>query len=419
MAASTSYSPSRLSAPGAIVTLFVLAMSACVLGLVLWKTVDARRSALLQSEVDIRNLAHSLQEHATHTFQAADVALSGMVDLLKYQNPRPDRFNLFLANTAKSLPQIREFGVLDTTGEWRYSSLPETPRHNNYDRAYFTYHRDNSDAGLRISEPLKSRITGRMTILLSKRINDPSGAFNGVIVAAIDTDYFSDFFKSFDLGEQSGISLIRTDGIVLAHWPSMDVGKDLSGTQLIQNRLKESPRGFYRVASPFDGLTKYFGYERSDVYPVIVTVAIPEKKVLANWRDNLKSDVAVAAVLLCSVILLAALLSTQFQFRINMENALRERESRYRLLADNIADVVILLDRTGHFLYVSHSVEFVLGLDPKDLIGRSCLELVHPDDLAAVRAASARLTDRVTTENVVFRTYRDDKSIAWVEINFK
>ncbi|WP_211912463.1 PDC sensor domain-containing protein [Tardiphaga alba] len=123
---STSY-PSRLSAPGVIVTVFVLAMSACVLGLVLWKAVDARRSALLQSEVDIRNLAHSLQEHASHTFQAADVAMSGMVDLLKYQNPRADRFNQFLANTAKSLPQIREFGVLDATGEWRYSSLPDNP----------------------------------------------------------------------------------------------------------------------------------------------------------------------------------------------------------------------------------------------------------------------------------------------------
>ncbi|WP_398470026.1 diguanylate cyclase domain-containing protein [Tardiphaga sp.] len=416
---STTKSASRLSAPGAIVAVFVLAMSACVLGLVLWKTIDARRNALQQSEIDIRNLAHSLQEHATHTFQAADVAMSGMVDLLKYQTPRPDRFNLFLVNTAKSLPQIREFGALDAIGEWRYSSLTETPKHNNSDRAYFAYHRDNTDPGLRISEPLQSRLTGRMTILLSKRVSDQAGNFNGVLVAAIDTDYFSDFFKTFDIGEQAGISLLRTDGIVLAHWPSMDVGKDLSGTQLFQNRLKESRTGFYRVASPFDGVTKYFGYEKSNEYPVIVTVAVPERKVLAAWRNNLKSDVAVAAVLLCSVILLAALLSTQFRFRLNMENALRERESRYRLLADNIADVVILLDRTGNFLYVSHSVEFVLGLDPKDLIGRSCLELVYPEDLPAVRAASARLTDRVTTENVVFRTYRDDRSIAWVEINFK
>lgn len=416
---SNALSPNRLSTPGVIVAVFVLAMSACVLGLVLWKAIDNRRSALQQSEVDIRNLAHSLQEHATHTFQAADVAMSGMVDLLKYQNPRADRFNQFLANTAQSLPQIREFAVLDALGEWRYSSLPDTPRHNNYDRPYFSYHRDNADATMRISEPLMSRIAGRMTILLTKRLNNEAGKFNGVLVAAIDTAYFNDFFKSFNLGEQAGISLLRTDGLVLAHWPSQDVGKDLSGTVLFRNKLKESPNGFYRVASPFDGVTKYFGYEQSSVYPVILTVAVPEKKVLAAWRDNLLSDVTVAAVLLCSVILLAALLSTQFRFRINMENALRERESRYRLLADNIADVVILLDVNGNFLYVSHSVAFVLGLDPNELIGRSCLELVHPDDVLTVRAANAKLTDSSTTQTLVFRTYRDDQSIAWVEINFK
>jgi diguanylate cyclase (GGDEF)-like protein/PAS domain S-box-containing protein len=207
--------------------------------------------------------------------------------------------------------------------------------------------------------------------------------------------------------------------MLLVHWPSLDVGKDLSGTQLIQTHLKESMTGFYKINSLFDGLTKYFSYEQATQYPLIVTVAIPQDQVLASWRNDLLSDIIVASVLLCTVILLAALLSTQFRFRLNMENVLRERESRYRLLADNIADVVILLDRVGKFIFVSHSVEFVLGLSPQELIGRSCLELVHPDDLGAVRAASALLTDRTTTQNVVFRTYRDDGSIAWVEINFK
>jgi len=416
---STANAPGRLSAPGVIVTLFVLAMSACVLGLVIWKAVDSRRAALAQSEVDIRNLAHSLQDHASHTFQAAAVAMNGMADLLKYQAPRADRFNLFLSNTVDSLPQIREFGVLDAKGDWRYSSLAETPHHNNSDRDYFAYHRDNTDSGLRIGMLLRSRLTGTSTIILSKRINNLDGSFNGVLTAAIDSEYFNNFYKTFQLGEQSSISLLRTDGILLARWPSLEVGKDLSSTQLIQTKLKEGTAGFYRATSPFDGLLKYFGYEQSLQYPVIVTIAVPEEKVLAAWRNNLQSDIAVASVLLCSVILLAALLSTQFRFRLNMESALRERESRYRLLADNIADVIILLDRHGNFVFVSHSVEFVLGLNPQDLIGRSCFELVHPEDVATVRAASAQLTDPAASRTVIFRTYRDDRSMAWVEVNFK
>ncbi|WP_441240994.1 diguanylate cyclase [Tardiphaga sp. 768_D3_N2_1] len=415
----TSSSPSRLSAPGVIVTLFVLAMSACVLGLVVWKALDARQTVLAQSETDTRNLAHSLVEHASHTIQAVDVAMSGMADLLKYQNPQPDRFNTFLANTANALPQLRELGVFDTLGNWRYSSLPETPTHNNSDRDYFIYHRDHADSSIRVNTPITSRLTGRPSIILSKRISGPDGSFKGVLTGAIDTRYFGDFYKTFQIGESGGISLIRSDGTLLIHWPSMEVGKDLSGTQLIQTRLKQSLAGFYKIDSPFDGIAKYFSYEQTTQYPLIVTVAIPEDQVLATWKSNLLSDVIVASVLLCTVILLAALLSTQFRFRLNMENALRERESRYRLLADNIADVIILLDRFGNIVFVSHSVELVLGHSPKDLLGRSCFELVHPDDIEAVKAASAQLKDLTANRTVIFRTYRDDQSLAWVEVNFK
>ena len=43
--------------------------------------------------------------------------MAGMVDLLKYRDPLPERFNRYLAETANSLPQIREIGVLDTDGQ--------------------------------------------------------------------------------------------------------------------------------------------------------------------------------------------------------------------------------------------------------------------------------------------------------------
>jgi diguanylate cyclase (GGDEF)-like protein/PAS domain S-box-containing protein len=411
--------PLRRITPTVVVITFALVMTACILGVVIWKALEAKAAALTRGSTDIQNLAHSLAEHASHTIQAADIAMAGMVDSLKYRDPVPERFNRYLAETANALPQLREIGVLDADGNWRYSSLPETPHYNNSDRKYFIYHRDTPGTALRINEPIQSRLTGRTTILLSKRVTRRDGSFGGVLTAAIDSDYFSGFYRTFQLGPDGGISLIRNDGIVLIRWPLSDGNKDLSKTDLFSTNLKLSSVGYYKIVSPFDGITKYFGYEETQQYPAVVTVAMSEDWLLSSWLMTLRTDAIVAGVLLCMIVLLAALLSSQFRFRMQTERRLREREAHYRLLANNIADIIILIDARGNLRFVSHSVEPVLGLRAQDLIGTSCFDLIHPADKPAVRAATARLGEPGAVSTVVFRIARIDGSLAWVEINFK
>ena len=95
------------------------------------------------------------------------------------------------------------------------------------------------------------------------------------------------------------------------------------------------------------------------------------------------------------------------------------REAHYRLLANNIADIIILIDARSLLRYVSRSAEPVLGLRPKDLVGKSCFDLVHPDDWESVKSATARLNGVDSVSTVVFRHYRGDGTLAWVESKFK
>jgi diguanylate cyclase (GGDEF)-like protein/PAS domain S-box-containing protein len=406
---SPSGSLGRHIAPSVIVILFALAMSACVLGVVVWKALDAKATTLERGQIATENLAHSLAEHAAHTIQAADISMSGIVELLKYQAPQADRFNRYLASTVEALPQIREIGVIGPDGSWLYSSLPETPRYNNADRDYFIYHRDTVGPALRISAPLRSRLTGHSTIILSKRISREDGSFGGVLTAAIDSDYFDSFYNRFQLGSGGAICLIRSDGILLARWPMSSIGADISKTELFSTQLKLSSVGYYKTTSPFDGDVKYFGYEEAAQYPIVVTVARSEKELLAGWHTALRTDALVGGVILSTIVLLAALLSWQFRFRMQTERA----------LPDNIADIVILLDGRGILLYVSPSVEPVLGLRGVDLVGRSCFDLIHSDDRDRVMTTTAQLDAPDSTNTVVFRMCRADGSIAWIEINFK
>ncbi len=411
--------PLRRVSPAVMVVAFALVMTACVLGVVVWKALDAKKTTLARGKTDTLNLAHSLAEHAAHTIQSADIAMAGMVDLLRYRDPVPERFNRYLAETANSLPQIREIGVLDANGKWLYSSLPQTPLHNNSDRPYFAYHRETPGNALRINEPLQSRLTGRSTIILSKRVEKRDGSFGGVLTAAIDGDYFNEFYRMFQLGPDGSISLLRDDGIVLIRWPVSEKSTNLASTELFSRHLKQSPVGYYKTTSPFDGIEKYIGHEKTRHYHMVVTVAISEEWLLSDWRKTLRTDAMVSAVLLCMILLLAAVLFSQFRFRMKTERTLRKSEEHYRLLANNIADIIILIDARSRLRYVSQSVEPVLGKRPEDLLGKSCFDMIHPEDQESVRSATAQLSgiDRVST--VVFRTWRADGTLAWVESKFK
>ena len=411
--------PLRRVSPAVVVIAFALVMTACVLGVVVWKALDANKTTLARGQTDIQNLAHSLAEHAAHAIQSADVAMAGMVDLLRYRDPIPERFNRYLAETVGSLPQMREIGVLDANGKWLYSSLPQTPLHNNSDRRYFTYHRETPGSALRINEPLQSRLTGRSTIILSKRIDKQDGSFAGVLAAAIDSDYFNQFYRTFQLGPDGSISLLRYDGVVLIRWPASDRSTDLSGTELFSKLLKQNSVGYQKIISPFDGIEKYIGYEKTPHFPMVVTVAMSDEWLLSDWWKTLRTDAIVASVLLCMILLLAAVLFLQFRFRMKTERTLREREAHYRLLANNIADIIILIDARSLIRYVSQSVEPVLGLRPEELLGKSCFDMIHPEDRESVRSATARLSGIDTVSTVVFRTWRADGTLAWVESKFK
>ncbi len=57
--------------------------------------------------------------------------------------------------------------------------------------------------------------------------------------------------------------------------------------------------------------------------------------------------------------------------RKEIEEKLAQNERRYRMLADNAADVIWSLDLQGVVVYASPSVEWLLGISPEALIGQS------------------------------------------------
>jgi PAS domain S-box-containing protein len=68
----------------------------------------------------------------------------------------------------------------------------------------------------------------------------------------------------------------------------------------------------------------------------------------------------------------------------DMDAKLRREEQRFRALADQSSDIIVLLNREGVITYENPAVEKALGLKIEERIGATGFEHLHPDDFKLV-----------------------------------
>ena len=96
---------------------------------------------------------------------------------------------------------------------------------------------------------------------------------------------------------------------------------------------------------------------------------------------------------------------------------LRESEEQYRLLADNVTDIISRHSLDGTVLYVSPSVSELLGYEPRELIGTNGFDpLIPPDDLRKIESKVIRLfEEQHSFDSIEHRLLKKNGDYVWVE----
>lgn len=317
-----------------------------------------------------------------------------------------------------------------------------------------------------ISEPLGNPAT----IMAATPVRDNGGNIVGVLTASLDGRTFSNIINQINVGKNGYAFMIDSHGKVIAHPDhSMVINQVnfISQTKMdnryreLSEFLKQSINEKDRVGHyTFMGVKQYTSFAPVKVNGWLVVTSAPLKEVMAPLNQLGKAILFGTLFFLIIGLAIAFkagrqittpihLISQQYSrmadgdFSGSLDIKWRSRrdeigelargfhhinrslsrtiseleagEQRFRMITENMVDLVSLTDLEGYFQYVSPSHEQVTGWKVRQVLGRCIFNGIHPDDVEQAREIYTKVINSRLPGTFTYRTLRADGEYRWLE----
>lgn len=265
---------------------------------------QAYRQAMQEAKYRSVKLAHILADHVELTLLGLDMSLRRAIERQYFNtlfgNNLPEyteqNFRLWLNETPQlvALAQINEFGQVQVAAhKKRYEHWIDYTR-SLADERIFQHMREADDRYVFIGKWFT--LQNEPIIVMSRRFSKLNGDFGGILIAAMNPGYFSDFYESIAIGQQKFMMLGLTDGATLVSGPYNTTSNIAMAEALKKQNVSPHHEGVKLLTKTVGDSIKIAAQLKLSNMPVQVTIVSDESDFLAAWRQSRIKDIGFLAM---------------------------------------------------------------------------------------------------------------------------
>jgi len=315
-------SVSRATEPQILFPFIAALLLAAIWGTALWVIKIRHSDAVHTAAVSSRELLGTYEAQVVRAMREIDQALN-IVEL--WPERAAGRHTLSDLKDKGLLPADLLFtvSIADATGVIVQSTRAAGPK-NVADQDTFRKPRD-GDAFFVAQLPRGP--TGAGKLQFSRRLNGKKGAFDGVVIVAVDADYFVSGYDPAKLGMHGVLGLVGTDGVfrVRRSGDAVYSGDTLDYAAAVAGGDNDETDDAV-TSSPWDGVRRWSNARELYGFPLAVLVGLSVDEQMAGAKAQTRATLGWAALGSVVVVILSGLLG-RMSWQL-VQGQLREAETK-------------------------------------------------------------------------------------------
>lgn len=242
------------------------------------------------------------------------------------------------------------------------------------DREPFKFQRDffASDQ-LFISDPLVGHVSKKLATQFTRPINNPDGTFAGTVAISLNIGELEKFFGSLNLGPGGTVSLVHTDGVILARGGS-GAGRNVhAGTKIANpgffNAVQRSPTGsFWNTAASsaqFEGIRRLISYRVVAGLPLIAVIGLADDTIFRQADESLQKYLVIGALLTAAVLVVLLMASRRQAQMLSTARMLQRSNHLLNTALKNMTHGLCMFDKNRRLVICNDRYGAMYGLTPE------------------------------------------------------